>query len=64
MKEQRRTQVTHFRNSNFRHKMRRLEIPQKPVHQKFYLHEKILRTQNCRRKFIRNLLPEKPKENM
>ena len=25
---------------------------------------KILRTQNCRRKFIKNLLPEKRKENM
>ena len=25
---------------------------------------KILRTRNCRRKFIKNLLPEKRKENM
>ena len=31
---------------------------------KVYTHEKVLRTRNCRRKFIRNLLPEKPKENM
>ena len=54
----------HFRNSNFRHKMKRLEIPKKVVHEKFYLHEKILRTRNCRRKFIKNLLPEKRKENM
>ena len=26
--------------------------------------EKILGTRNCRRKFIKNLLPEKRKENM
>ena len=25
---------------------------------------KVLRTRNCRRKFIKNLLPEKLKENM
>ena len=29
-----------------------------------YIHEKILRTRNCRRKFIKYLLPEKLKENM
>ena len=30
-----------------------------------YVHEKILRTRNCRRKFIKNLLPKKKrKENM
>ena len=57
-------QVTHFRNSNFKHKMKRLQIPQKLVYEKFYAHEKILRTQNCRRKFIKDLLPEKRKENM
>ena len=53
----------HFRNSNFKHK---LQIPQKLVHGKFYVHkhEKILRTPNCHRKFIKNLLPEKRKENM
>ena len=44
--------------------MKRLQIPQKLVYVKFYLHEKILRTQNCRRRFIKNLLPEKHKENM
>ena len=43
--------------------MKRLEIPQKLVYKKFYVHEKILSTRNCRRKFIKNLLPEKPKES-
>ena len=43
--------------------MKRLQIPQKLVY-KFYVHEKILRTQNCRRNFIKNLLTEKRKENM
>ena len=36
----------------------------KLVYGKFYVHEKILRTRNCRRKFIKNLLPKKRKENM
>ena len=40
--------------------MKRLQITQKL----FYVREKSLRTQNCRRKFIKNLLPEKRKENM
>ena len=44
--------------------MKRLHIPQKIVYEKFYVHEKIFRTQNYRRKFIKNLLPEKRKENM
>ena len=44
--------------------MNRLQIPQKLVCEKFYVNEKILRTRNCRRKFIKNLLPEKRKENM
>ena len=39
--------------------MKRLQIPQILVHGKFYGHEKILRTRNCRRKFIKNLLPAK-----
>ena len=39
MKEQHRTKVTHFRNSNFKHKMDRLQIPPKPVYEKFYVHE-------------------------
>ena len=44
--------------------MERLQIPQKLVYEKFYVHERILRTRNCRRIFIKNLLPEKQKENM
>ena len=64
MKEQPRTYVTHFRNSNFKHKMKRPQIPQKLVYGKFYGHGKILRTRNCRRKFIKNLPPDKRKENM
>ena len=64
LKEQPITQVTHFRNSNFKHKLKRLRIPQKLVYEKFYVHEKILRTRNYRRRFIKNLLPEKRKENM
>ena len=44
--------------------MKRLQIPQKLVYEKFYVYEKILRTRNYRRKFIKNLLPEKGKENM
>ena len=64
MKGQPRTQVTHFRNSDFKRKMKRPRIPQKLVYGKFYVHEKVLRTRNCRRKFIKNLLPEKRKENM
>ena len=37
-------------------------MPQKLGHDKFYVHEKILRSRNCRRKFIKNLLPEKRKK--
>ena len=44
--------------------MKRLKIPQKLVYEKFYAHEKNLRTRNCRRKFIKYLLPKKRKENM
>ena len=44
--------------------MKRLEIPQKFVYDKFYVREKILPTRNCRREFIKNLPPEKRKENM
>ena len=54
----------HFRNSNFKHKMKRLQIPQKLVDKRFYVHGKNFRTRNCRRKFIKNLLTEKGKENM
>ena len=38
-------------------------MPQKLGQEKFYVHEKILGTRNCSRKFIKNLLPEKRKEN-
>ena len=44
--------------------MKRLQIPQKFVHEKFYVHEIILRTRNYHREFIKILLPEKRKENM
>ena len=44
--------------------MKRLQIPQKLVYEKFYEQEKILRTRTCYRRFIKNLLPEKRKENM
>ena len=44
--------------------MKRLQIPQKLGYEKFRAHEKTLRMQNCRRNFIKNLLPEKRKENM
>ena len=50
--------------SAFKHKMKSLQIQQKLVYEEFYLHEKILRTQNHRRKFIKNLLPEKRKEKV
>ena len=54
----------HFRKSNFKRKMKRLQIPQKIVHKKFYMHKKNLHTRNCRRKFIISLLPQKRKENI
>ena len=44
--------------------MKRLKITQKLVYETFYVQEKILRTRNCRRRIIKNLLPEKRKENM
>ena len=44
--------------------MERLQIPQKLVYEKFYVHKKILRTRNCHSKFIKNLLPGKRKEIM
>ena len=33
--------------------MKRLQIPQKLLHKKFYVHKKSLRTQNCRGGFIK-----------
>ena len=53
-----------FHCSNFKHEMKRLQLIQKLVYEKLYVYEKILRTRNCRRNFIKNLLPEKRKENM
>ena len=61
--------------SNLEHKLPIFEVviekqnentvnPAKLVYKKIYVQEKILRTRNCRRKFIKNLLPEKHKENM
>ena len=44
--------------------MKGLQITQKLVCEKFYVHEKILRTRNCRRRFIKILIPEKRKENI
>ena len=44
--------------------MKRLQISQKLVYGKFHANEQILSTQNCRRKFIKNLLPEKSKKDM
>ena len=64
MKEQTRTAATYFRNRNFKHKMKRLQIRQKLVYKKFCVHEKILRARNCYRKFIKKLLPEKRKQNL
>ena len=43
--------------------MKRLEIARKLTDETFYVHEKNLRARNCHRKFIKNLLPEKRKEN-
>ena len=39
--------------------MKRLQIPQKLVYKKFYVHGQILRTRNCGREFVKNLFPEK-----
>ena len=47
-------QVRDFRNSNFKHKMKRLQIPQKLSYEIFYVNEKLLRTRSCRLKFIKN----------
>ena len=38
--------------------------PAKPWVQKIYVYKKSLCTQNCHHRFIKNLLPEKCKENM
>ena len=63
MEEQPRTYFTHFGNNNFGTQNEKTLNPKKTCVQSC-CREKILRTRNCRRKFIKNLLPEKPKENM
>ena len=40
MKEQPITLLTQLRNINFKHKMKRPQIPQKLLYEKFYLHQK------------------------
>ena len=54
----------HFRNSNFKLKIKTVQISQKRMYDKFYIQKHIIRAPNCRRKFIKNLLPEKCKENV
>ena len=64
--EQPRPQVTHFRNSSFKvlnTKWKDWKF-RKNLCEIFYEHEQILLTRNFRRKFIKNLLPEKRKKNM
>ena len=64
--EQPRTQVMHFRNSSFKVLNTKWKDwkSRKNLCEIFYKHEQILLTRNFRRKFIKNLLPEKRKENM
>ena len=44
--------------------MERLQISQKLVYEKCYVDEQILRTRNYHRNVIKNLPPQKRKENM
>ena len=44
--------------------MKRPQILQNLVYEKFYVQKQILGTRNYRRKLIKNLFHEKPKENM
>ena len=55
MKEQHRTEIKLFINSISRHKMKIMDIPQKLGYEKFYV---------LKKKFTKNLLPKKRKENM
>ena len=55
MKEQHRTEIKLFINSISRHKMKRMDIPQKLRYDKFYV---------LKKKFTKILLPKKRKENM
>ena len=60
----------HFWYSKFKHKLKRLQIPQTLRTKNFTYTKKILRTRTQkilrtrRRRFIKSLLPEKRKENM
>ena len=56
MKEEPRTKVTHLRNRNFKHKMKRQQISQKLLYEKFWVHEQILPARNCRVNLSKNLL--------
>ena len=49
------TCYAYFRDIKFKHEKKRLQIPQKLVHKKFYVH-------SCRRKFFKNLLPKNAKK--
>ena len=42
--------------------MKRMQIPQKLVYEKFYIHEKILHKRNYRRKFIKLFLVKNAKK--
>ena len=59
MKEQPRTLVTHYRNSNFKHKMKKLQISQKIIYEKFtytktfYVH-KIAAVNSSKIYFLKN----------
>ena len=44
--------------------MKKLQIPQKLVYEKFYVHEKFLGTQNCRRNLSKIYFLKKCKENI
>ena len=44
--------------------MKILQIPQKLYTKNFTYTEQMLRARNCHLRFIKNLLPEKRKENM
>ena len=77
MKEQPRTEVTNFQSSNFKHKMKILQTPQKLLEKRKIVYFKGVYP--CKKNFtymkklyayetaavnLSNLLPEKRKENM
>ena len=63
-KSESKSNTEHLQYRNFKHKMERLQISQKRLYEKYYVHWQILRIRNCHGKFIKNLIPEKRKENM